>query len=184
MRIVGGRWTGRHLTSPGKRVRATAEDVRVAWVTSLQTELKGARILELFAGSGAVGLEALSRGAGSVDFVESGAQSLHALKANVAALRAHDLTRIFKKDAIPFVERLIAERPREVLYDIVFADPPYHSRALDRIITVWKENPVATVLSVEHHAEHVLPRGGKKSVLEESICVTTYRKRATPEPSV
>jgi 16S rRNA (guanine966-N2)-methyltransferase len=180
VRIVGGKWAGRHLTSPGKRVRATAEDVRVAWVASLESEMKGARVLELFAGSGAVGLEALSRGAGSVDFVESGAQSLHALKANVAALRAHDLTRIFKKDAIPFLERLVDQRPGEILYDLVFADPPYHSRALDRIITLWKEYPFATVLTVEHHADHLLPRVGKKSVLAETICVTTYRGRKPP----
>lgn len=177
MRIVGGKWAGRHLTSPGKRVRATAEEVRVAWISSLEGELKGARLLELFAGSGALGLEALSRGAASVDFVESGAQSLHALKANVAALRAHDLSRIFKKDAIPFLEGLVQKRPGESLYEIVIADPPYHSRALDRVIHLWKESSFSKVLSVEHHAEHLLPSGGRRVLLAEAICVTTYRAR-------
>lgn len=177
MRIVGGRWAGRNLTSPGKRVRATAEEVRVAWITSLEGELKGARLLELFAGSGAVGLEALSRGAGGVDFVESGAQSLHALKANVAALRAHEATRIFKKDVIPFLEGIVAKRPGETLYDIVLADPPYHSKALDRVIQLWRDAQFSRVLSVEHHEEHILPPGGLRVRLGEAICVTTYRAR-------
>jgi 16S rRNA (guanine966-N2)-methyltransferase len=179
LRIVEGKWAGRHLTSPGKRVRATAEGVRIAWISSFEPELRGARVLELFAGSGAVGLETLSRGAGSVDFVESGAQSLHALKANVAALRAHDLTRIFKKDVVPFLERLVAQHPGEVLYDLVLADPPYHSRALDRVIELWKNSPFSRILSVEHHEEHLLPRGGKRIFLAETICVTNYRGRGS-----
>ena len=64
MRIVAGRWAGRTLVSPAdRRVRPTAEAVRDAWLRSLQPHLEGARILDLFAGSGALGLEALSRGA-------------------------------------------------------------------------------------------------------------------------
>ena len=87
MRIVGGRHGGRHLTSPGKRVRPTAEDVRVRWVEWLGPEiLKGARILELCAGTGAVGLEALSRGAKSVDFVERDPAALHVRKSLLCAI--------------------------------------------------------------------------------------------------
>lgn len=177
MRIVGGRLAGRNLTSPGKRVRATAEEVRDAWISALEPELKGARVLELFAGSGALGLEALSRGAKSVDFVESGAPSLHSLKANVTALRAQGFTRIFKKDAIPFVERLAAELSDDFPYDIVLADPPYHSGALDRVVRLWKERPFSRVLSAEHHEDHILPPGAKKLYFEASTTVVTiYRK--------
>ena len=103
MRIVGGKWAGRHLTSPGdQRVRPTAEGVRDAWMRLLEPWLKGARVLDLFAGTGALGLEALSRGARYADFVETRPASLHALKANVAALRARERSRIFKKDALAF----------------------------------------------------------------------------------
>jgi 16S rRNA (guanine966-N2)-methyltransferase len=81
-------------------VRPTAEEVRAAWLDALGLRLAGATVLDLFAGSGALGLEALSRGAVSVDFVENGPASLHALKANIAALRVPDQCRVFKKDAL------------------------------------------------------------------------------------
>jgi len=84
MRIVSGKWAGRDLVSPGQSIRPTAEAVRDRWLEILSDSLEGARVLDLFAGSGALGLEALSRGAASVDFVENGSASLHALKANVA----------------------------------------------------------------------------------------------------
>jgi 16S rRNA (guanine966-N2)-methyltransferase len=171
MRIVGGKWAGRHLTSPGKgRVRPTAEAVRDLWVRSLEAELQGARVLDLFAGTGAVGLEALSRGAKYVDFVEDGPGSLHALKANVAALRVRERTRIFKKDALPFAAKL-----PEGAYDVAFADPPYESRMLDRLIERWQAVPFAPVLSVEHAEGHRLPSGGARIVVEEGIAITTYR---------
>ena len=104
MRIVGGKWADRDLVSPGGRIRPTAETVRDRWLTLLAGSLDGARVLDLFAGSGALGLEAMSRGASRVDFVENGSASLHSLKANVSAFRVTKKTRIFKRDAIPFVE--------------------------------------------------------------------------------
>jgi 16S rRNA (guanine966-N2)-methyltransferase len=82
--------------------------------------LPGARILDLFAGTGALGLEALSRGAATADFVETRASSLHALKANIALLRVKGRTRVFKKDALPFAAALSEGR-----YHIAFVDPPY-----------------------------------------------------------
>ena len=99
-----GKFAGRDLVSPGARVRSTSEAVRDHWLTALEDHIKGARVLDLFAGSGALGVEALSRGAARADFVENGPASLHALKANVAAFRVKNRTRIFRRDAIPFVE--------------------------------------------------------------------------------
>lgn len=179
MRIVGGKWAGRHLTSPpDRRVRPTAEPVREAWMELLEPRLKGARVLDLFAGTGALGLEALSRGARSADFVENRPTSLHALKANVAALRARERTRIFKKDALPFAAALEPEA-----YDLAFADPPYGSRMLDRLIEGWQANPFSAVLAVEHAADHDLPPGGKRHLFEETA-VTVYRApKQTPPPS-
>jgi len=180
MRIVGGAWAGQVLTSPGKRVRATSQNVRVGWLTFLEPHLGGARVLDLFSGSGALGLEALSRGAASVDFVEDGVEALHSLKANVAARRlpAHvpgappggrrKSARIFKRDAIPFVRALA-----EGAYDIAFADPPYGSRKLDLVVERWMEVRFATVLGVEHASDRAVPPGGARLEFGDTA-VTVY----------
>ncbi len=172
MRIVKGKWAGRHLTSPAdRRVRPTAEHVRDAWMTMLEEDLQGARVLDLFAGTGALGLEALSRGARYVDFVETRPASLHALKANVAALRVREKTRIFKKDALPFTGALA-----EGSYDVAFADPPYGSGQLDRLLDTWMAMPFAAVLAVEHAHDHLLPEGGRRKFFDDTA-VTVFRAR-------
>ncbi len=152
MRIVAGKHAGRHLTSPAKRIRPTAESVRDRWLGRLKDDLDGARVLDLFAGSGALGLEALSRGAASADFVENGAEALHSLKANVAALREKRRSRIFKRDAIVFTDAL-----DERSYDIAFVDAPYGSKKLDRIVAAWAACHFARILGVEHARDHVFP---------------------------
>lgn len=170
MRIVAGRWAGRDLTSPGGRIRPTAEDVRDRWITLLEGELKNARVVELYAGTGAVGLEALSRGAGSVDFVENDPAALHALKANVAALRARDRSRIFKQDALRFAFQLPG-----AAYDVGLVDPPYGSRQTDRLVTRWIAVPFAPVLAVEHAADHCLPGSAERHRLGEAT-LSIYRR--------
>lgn len=172
MRIVGGRHAGRPLTSPNdRRVRPTAEEVRAAWLDLLKADLPEARVLDLFAGTGALGLEALSRGSASCDFVETRPASLHALKANVVALRYRNRTRIFKRDAIPFAEAL-----PEDAYDIAFADPPYTSRMADRILKAWNAKPFARILAIEHARDHELPPGSRRLAFEDTL-VTVYRAK-------
>jgi 16S rRNA (guanine966-N2)-methyltransferase len=171
MRIVGGKWAGVSLVSPGPRVRPTKEEMRVAWVSGLEPELGKAKVLDLFAGTGALGLEALSRGAASVDFVENGAPALHALKANLVKLRVKNRTRLFKKDVFLFLQAL--ETP---VYDLALADPPYTSRAADRLVALWLERPFSRILSIEHAAERSLPGQGRRKVFGDSA-VTTYRIR-------
>lgn len=181
MRIVGGRWAGVSLVSPGARVRPTVEELRDAWITSLERDLPGARILDLFAGTGALGLEALSRGAESVDFVENGAPALHAIKANLAKLRVRDRTRLFKKDAFAFLTGLrTAEGLQNPPYDVALADPPYTSRAAEGLVTLWLERPFSRILCVEHAADRKLSGGGRRKIFGESA-VTTYRIRK-PKP--
>lgn len=154
MRILKGKHAERHLMSPGKRVRPTPEDVRDRCVGLVEADFDGRPVLDLFAGSGALGLEALSRGASSVDFVESGADALHSLKANIAALRETKRCRVFKRDAVPWVGSLDAGR-----YAVAFVDPPYGSKKLDLVLERWRDVPFAEVLVVEHDQEH--PVGGK-----------------------
>jgi 16S rRNA (guanine966-N2)-methyltransferase len=170
MRIVAGKFAGRDLTSPNDfRVRPTAEHVRAELLDLLRADLPSARVLDLFAGTGALGLEAISRGALSADFVETRPASLHALRANVATLRLRDRTRIFKRDALPFAAALGAHS-----YDIAFVDPPYGSRMLDRVIESWQASSFSRVLAVEHAATHELPRGATRVVFDDTA-ITIYR---------
>ena len=114
----------------------------------LGAELEGARVLDLFAGSGALGLEALSRGAESAEFVELGAASLAALKANIEALGVGGRARVHRGDALRFAERLEAGA-----YDLAFADPPYAHDAAERLVALFRRAPFARILSVEHRAD-------------------------------
>ena len=170
MRIVGGKFAGRDLTSPNDfRVRPTAEHVRAALLDVLTPDIAGARVLDLFAGTGALGLEALSRGATSADFVETRPSSLHALRANIAALRVRERVRVFKRDALPFAASL-----EPAAYAICFADPPYGSRMLDRVIATWSERAFAGVLAVEHARDHDVPPGTLRRTFDETA-ITIYR---------
>ncbi|HET9426131.1 MAG TPA: RsmD family RNA methyltransferase [Gemmatimonadaceae bacterium] len=153
MRIIAGKLKGRDLRSPSDfRVRPTAEHVRGAMLDLLANDIQDARVLDLFAGTGALGIEALSRGARSADFIETRPASLGALKANIMHLRLRGRARIFKRDALPFAGMLT-----ENSYDLAFADPPYESRMLDRVLDHWRASRFAPVLAVEHAATHVLP---------------------------
>jgi 16S rRNA (guanine966-N2)-methyltransferase len=170
VRIVAGKFAGRDLTSPSDaRVRPTAEHVRARLLDMLNSELPNARVLDLFAATGALGLEAISRGAIAADFVEIRPASLHALRANIAALRLRDCTRVFKRDAIPFAAALLPES-----YDIAFVDPPYGSRMLDLVISSWQERRFARILAVEHSHTHQLPTGSHRQLFDETA-ITIYR---------
>lgn len=175
MRIVGGTFAGRDLTSPGdRRVRPTAEHLRAALLNLLRPDLTDARVLDLFAGTGALGLEAISRGSKSADFVEWRPASLHALKANIAALKLREQTRIFKRDAIHFAEALTEDR-----YDLAFCDPPYESKQLDWIIRLWHEKRFSRILAVEHALTHELPPG-HSTITSGPSRLTIYRRAGEP----
>ncbi len=174
MRIIAGRWEGRQLTSPVGRIRPTGEALRDFWMSLLEEDLPRANVLDLFAGTGALGLEALSRGAAKCDFVENAGEALHALKANVVALGAKGKTRVFDRDAIPFVEALTG-----MPYDIALADPPYGSKKLDRVVARWTEAPFSRVLVLEHDPEHALPVKGKRFPRGDSM-LTVLRARNPP----
>src|SRR5580765_3157247 len=107
MRIVAGEFGGRRLVVPRDgRVRPTADRVREAWMSIVAPSLPGARVVDLYAGSSALGLEALSRGAERVDFVELAPASLAALRANIEALDVDDTVRVHRADALRFAQRL------------------------------------------------------------------------------
>jgi 16S rRNA (guanine966-N2)-methyltransferase len=168
-RIVSGTWRGRRLTVPKDGgVRPTAERVREAWLNILGSELIGARVVDLFAGSGALGLEALSRGATHATFVEMHASSLIALRANIAALGAEKDAVVCRADATRFVAELGADA-----YDLALADPPFATDFAQQLVTAWQAVPFAGVLAVEHARKTELPGGTTRRWGD--IAVTFFR---------
>ena len=135
----------------------------------LQLELPGARVLDLYSGSGALGLEALSRGAASAAFVERDPKSLRALEENIESLGAGALATIHRKSALSFANAL-----GSLDYDVVFADPPYASGDAERVAERWIEKPFSGVLSVEHAANVAMPAGGATRKYG-STAITFYR---------
>lgn len=146
MRIISGTYGGRRLQAPkGDQARPTADRVREAWFSILGGAVPGARVLDLFAGSGALGLEALSRGAASADFVERHRLSLAALRKNIETLDVGADTRVHPTDAIRFAQALLPNA-----YDVAFADPPYATAHAQELVTLFRQRPFARILSVEH----------------------------------
>lgn len=125
MKIVAGALKGRRLLTPrGAATRPTADQVRIALMDTLAPRLPGARVLDLFAGAGGVGLEALSRGAAHATFVERDARAVAALRANVEALGLGALARVRRADVLRELPALYRAGER---FDIVFLDPPYQA---------------------------------------------------------
>ena len=157
MRIVAGRWRGRRIVAPaGASVRPTADRVREAWMSIVQHELPDARVLDLFAGSGALGIEAISRGAAHADLVEQAPKSLEAISANLTALGAAEHVRVHRADALRFIAGLTP-----LSYDVAFADPPYDLGFAAKIAEHWLAVPFAEVLGVEHRVREAMPSGGE-----------------------
>jgi 16S rRNA (guanine966-N2)-methyltransferase len=117
VRVIAGAYGGRTLKAPkGDATRPTSDRVREALFSILGDRVQDARVLDLFAGSGALGLEALSRGAQSVTFVDDDRAAIAAIKANLAALKARAEVR--QSDALRFLSGALQ-------YDLIFLDPPY-----------------------------------------------------------
>jgi 16S rRNA (guanine966-N2)-methyltransferase len=138
-RIIAGSAGGRRLTvPPGRGTRPTSDRAREGIFLTLDSlyGLAGARVIDLYAGSGAVGLEALSRGAGHALLVESDPKAIRTIKANIHSLALDNAQVVADK-----VERLLA-RPAETKYDIVFADPPYAvpDAEVERVLELLRDN--------------------------------------------
>jgi 16S rRNA (guanine966-N2)-methyltransferase len=119
MRVVAGSAGGIQLEVPKRGVRPTMDRVKAAIFSSLANEIAGARVLDLFAGSGALGIEALSRGATSALFVEQDRQAVGTIEKNLAKARLEG--RVRQQDVFDFLRRFNSTRK----FDLIFADPPY-----------------------------------------------------------
>jgi len=119
MRVIAGRAGGIRLAVPKRGVRPTMDRVKAAIFSSLGDAVVGARVLDLFAGSGALGIEALSRGASSVVFVDDDRESVEMIESNLAKTRLNG--RIRQQDVFDFLRQASGAEK----FDIIFADPPY-----------------------------------------------------------
>jgi 16S rRNA (guanine966-N2)-methyltransferase len=151
VRVVAGTLRGRKLRAvAGEVTRPTADRVKEA-LFSILGPLDGARVLDLYAGTGALGIEALSRGAGHSVFVESSREALSVLKANVEALTLSDRVAVVASEVARAKRAIERERP----YDLVFVDPPYEelAKALVTVADLTTSFELLTsegVLVVEH----------------------------------
>ncbi|MCA1829383.1 MAG: 16S rRNA (guanine(966)-N(2))-methyltransferase RsmD [Myxococcales bacterium] len=129
MRIVGGDARGRTLRSvPGKTTRPTADRVRQSLFDALGQRMDGLAVLDLYAGTGALGLEALSRGAARAVFVESDARACGVIYGNLEDLKYEDRARVVREE-LPQALKVLREK-----FDLVFSDPPYALRASQAIV--------------------------------------------------
>lgn len=159
MRIIGGAWRGRQIAvPPTETVRPTGDRVREAWLSIVQFDVPGARVIDLCAGSGALGIEALSRGAAHVTFVDESAPVLATLRKNLASLGA-DPARytILRGDAVAVARGLSAGE-----FSLGFADPPYASPVAETLADIWLSTPFATLLGIEHAESAHLGDGGDR----------------------
>lgn len=177
MRIITGTSRGRRLVAPeGLDVRPTPEKVKEALFSALQFDIEGRRVLDLFAGSGQLGIEALSRGAKSSTFVDSSPVSIKTVEKNLAVSELSDKARVLKTDYASF-----CASSREI-FDIAFLDPPYNEGillpALKAVLPLMSD--YGTVIC-EHPPQVELPEeiGGfcvKRTYRYGKIHVTVYKK--------
>ncbi|MGI5848558.1 MAG: 16S rRNA (guanine(966)-N(2))-methyltransferase RsmD [Christensenellales bacterium] len=137
MRVIAGEYKGRRLASPKDAdIRPTTDKVKEAMFGSLHFDIRGANVLDAFAGSGALGIEALSRGAAHVDFVEKNTQCLRILNGNLRQIAKGASYQVFKGDVLKIM-------PGLKRYDIMIIDPPYDS---DIYIKVLEHAHISDIL--------------------------------------
>lgn len=153
MRIIAGKWRSRRIAAvPGRGVRPTTDRVREAWMSILAGRIEGASALDLFAGSGALGLEALSRGAAHVIFVERSHRAVRVLERNIRALGAGPDSTVIRGDAMAHLRGL-----DPFAYDLALADPPYDREYSSQLVDCYRARPFAREFWVEHRAAEPLP---------------------------
>ena len=154
-RIIAGELGGRRIALPAdSRVRPTADRVREAWMSILGPQLPGSSVLDLFAGSGALGFEALSRGAAHATMVDLNPEAVSTIRENARDLGVEDRVTVRRGDAMRFVRKLPVHA-----FDIVLADPPYTIEYAEQLVAAFRDSPFARMLSVEHPATRAIEGG-------------------------
>jgi 16S rRNA (guanine966-N2)-methyltransferase len=161
-RIIGGHWRSRRLTFPAiAGLRPTTDRVRETLFNWLASDIQGARVLDLFAGSGALGIEALSRGASALLSIEKDKHACAALKSNIELLlpdtAAQQAIHIRCDDALVFLNASRAQSDQSVMpYNLVFLDPPFRKGLLEQALELLAHHPLiaeSALIYVEREKE-------------------------------
>ena len=151
--MSGGEARGRRLKAP-RNIRPTQGMVKQALFNILGPRIEGARVLDLFAGSGAIGIEALSRGAAAVTFVDQQPRGLAILRQNLDALGFKDRSHVVRGDVVRWIE---ASHDAVHAADLIFLDPPYEDVVLDHALQALDAHAGAATVLAEHSRRQSLP---------------------------
>ena len=158
MRIIAGTMKGRKLRAPsGLDLRPTSDKVKEALFNILSDQIEGATFLDLYAGTGSIGIDALSRGAPSVVFVENNKHHLQYLKENLASCSLEERAEVFATMASAFLTRA---KKSNRSFDLIFIDPPYESKEVEKILPMLEEGDMITdhgMVVIEHFYKKTLP---------------------------
>ncbi|HAG12543.1 MAG TPA: 16S rRNA (guanine(966)-N(2))-methyltransferase RsmD [Ruminococcus sp.] len=178
MRVITGTARGRRLITPeGMDTRPTTDKVKEAVCSALQFDFPGANVLDLFAGSGQMAIEALSRGAAKATLIDSDPRALSCIKQNVKACGFSEVAAVLRSDAVSFLQRT-GER-----YDIAFLDPPYRHDILPQILPILAEKMQKNgIIVCEHEPECKLPETILEYHLQKQkkygkIIISVYRSQ-------
>ena len=163
LRVTGGESRGRRLKAP-RNIRPTQGVVKEAIFNIVGPEIADARVVDLFAGSGALGIEALSRGAAHVTFVDREPRGLAILRQNLDALGFKEQARVIRAEAARWLEGS-PDEVREA--DLVFLDPPYGDEVLDRVLKALDGGPGQPTVVAEYSRRQSLPALGRLRVERE-----------------
>ncbi len=158
MRIIGGDLRGKRLaTFQGKSTRPTADRVRESIFNICASKISNADVLDLFAGTGALGIEALSRGAASAVFIDSAANAVKMIAKNIESCKMTDRARVIKWDILKNLNCLCGKHS---FYDLIFMDPPYNENAIGTVLKNLMNPDVvkngATII-IEHSVSKSIP---------------------------
>ncbi|MCX5677519.1 MAG: 16S rRNA (guanine(966)-N(2))-methyltransferase RsmD [Candidatus Omnitrophica bacterium] len=182
MRIIGGEFKSRLISMPkGVDMRPTQDKVRGA-VFNILGDITGKRVLELFAGSGAFGIEAISRGAGHAAFVDNNFRCIEAIKENLGSLKIdNNRYDLIKADALKVFPKLLGQGEK---FDIIFMDPPYYRELAKKcLINADAYDILAPIglIVVEHFKKDILPTGFRTFILSQErrygdTVITIFRR--------
>jgi len=177
-RIIGGEWRSRRLSFPGiESLRPTTDRVKETVFNWLSGEIEGAKVLDLFAGSGSLGLEALSRGAASLTLIERDRLAAQAIRDNLSLLKCQ--AEVIQSDAIAWLKQSITERTRSP-YSLIFLDPPFRQGLLDSCLELLEnsailESNTLVYLELEQERRDLLIPSGWQLLKEKSAGQVSYR---------
>ncbi len=182
MRVITGTARGHKLLTPeGLDTRPTTDKVKEAVCSALQFDFPGAKVLDLFAGSGQMGIEALSRGASGAVFIDADPRALACIKQNVKACGFAERSAVLRSDAVSYLQRT-TER-----FDIAFLDPPYRHDILPQILPLLAEKMQKTGIIVCEHepecklSERILYFDLQKQKKYGKIIISIYRNLSEDE---